>query len=125
LLAPVPSLSLQTRNTICQTVTEIVQLHEELLGELYKAIPNAEYTSDETLPAYELPRPKHMRWHSADVVSIRMPRVKLARKLRLSLDLNTPKPQRSDTLVADTKTAASVAKIFNKLVRRFSFFSLL
>lgn len=114
LLSSVPSLSSQTRAAIQQNVTQILQLHEDLLGELHKTVPHAEYTQSANQESYPITKAKHIRFHSADIIPGRLLEAKTSRKSRHSLEIGRPTDHRPIGLVADTKTAGNVAKIFNK-----------
>jgi hypothetical protein len=116
LLSSVPSLSSQTRAAVQQNVTQILQLHEDLLGELHKTVPHAEYTQSAGQESYSITKAKHIRFHSADITPGRLLEAKMSRKSRHSLEIGRPKDHRPIGLVADTKTAGNVARIFNKYV---------
>ncbi|KAL8403654.1 hypothetical protein RB594_008780 [Gaeumannomyces avenae] len=51
ILASLPTQVPGLRSSINQNMTEIVELHEELLGELHRAVPHSEYTQAESPPA--------------------------------------------------------------------------
>ncbi|OCL09815.1 hypothetical protein AOQ84DRAFT_375486 [Glonium stellatum] len=119
LLSSVPSLSSQTQAAIQQNVTQILQLHEDLLGELHKTVPHAEYTQTAGQESYPITKAKHIRFHSADIIPGRLLEAKTSRKLRHSLEIGRPTNHRPIGLVADTRTAGNVAKIFNKYMKRF------
>lgn len=87
-----------------------MQLHEELLGELHRAVPCSEYTAQQDAPAAVQPGPanaparEHRRWKSLDAV-----------------------PEGKDGVLwlhdvagvaAEPQTAAEVARIFLKRVGR-------
>lgn len=116
LLGSASTLSLQAQKSIHQNLAEIVQLHEDILGELYKVVPNAEYTQNSTIHLPVVSRPKHLRWHSVDIAPSRAPIAKLTRKLRLSLDLDRPAEECPVGVSAGSKTAADVARVFSKFV---------
>lgn len=117
LLASPAAFPSQIRKSVNQTLTQVVQLHEDLLGELYKVIPHAEYTQDDsTSTCSVVQHRKHFRWHSADVTLPRNDLSKSERKLRHSFEIGRVKEQKSTALTADTKTAAGVARVFNQLV---------
>ncbi|KUJ22716.1 Dbl homology domain-containing protein [Mollisia scopiformis] len=108
LLASIPSLSPNIRASIKRNLNDIVELHEELLGELHKAVPHSEYTQstggESALPPVSKPR-HHHRWRSLDAV---------------------PDPatgaswlQKIPGMTAEPKIAAEVAKIFGKKMNRF------
>ncbi|KAL8377801.1 hypothetical protein RB595_008470 [Gaeumannomyces hyphopodioides] len=48
ILASLPTQVPGLRSSINQNMTEIVELHEELLGELHRAVPHSEYTQAES-----------------------------------------------------------------------------
>ena len=91
------------RSSINRNLTEIVELHEELLGDLHRAVPNSEYTQME-LPA-ALTRSAtqgHRRMRSLDAVP--------ENRDGMSWLGNVP------GIVADPQDAAEVAKVFGKKV---------
>ncbi|KAH6689120.1 RSP protein [Plectosphaerella plurivora] len=71
ILASLPALSRGLRSSINHNLAEIVELHEDILGDLHRIVPDSEYSqSDASFP----PRPLtaaahgHRRWRSLDVV---------------------------------------------------------
>lgn len=77
-------------------MTEIVELHEELLGELHRAVPHSEFTQAEAPPAARNslgPVPEH---NNGD-----------------------PWLQETPEMMAESQVAAEVAKIFIAKVRNF------
>ena len=68
-MASIPTLSLSLRASINRNLNEIVELHDELLGDLHRAVPHSEYTQllcvDQTLSRRTHP---HYRWRSLDSV---------------------------------------------------------
>ncbi|CCU76289.1 hypothetical protein BGHDH14_bgh03224 [Blumeria hordei DH14] len=69
LLASMPRLSSNFRASINRNLNEILELHEEILGELHRVVPHSEYTQT------SLPRSPtrvspggHQRWRSIDAV---------------------------------------------------------
>ncbi|KAK3984694.1 hypothetical protein QBC44DRAFT_345861 [Cladorrhinum sp. PSN332] len=108
ILASLPTLPSGLRASINQNLTDIVELHEEMLGELHRAVPHSEYTqldfSVQTSPVSPGIR-GHQRWRSLDAV-----------------------PEDKDGLLwlrdvpgmlSEPQTAAEVAKIFTKKMNRF------
>jgi hypothetical protein len=69
LMASIPTLSLSLRASITRNLNEIVELHDELLGNLHRAVPYSEYSQvyykDQTIPR---PHHSHYRWRSLDSV---------------------------------------------------------
>jgi hypothetical protein len=110
LLSSMPTLSESMRNSITQNLNDIVALHDELLGELHKAVPSSEYTHTEELlrklPPVAL---NHRRWHSFDAVAENTGKFKNLTKLQGP--------------TADASVAAEVANVFGRKVGSVSIFS--
>lgn len=81
-----------------------MELHDEILGELHRVVPNSEYTQLEVPRQFIKPtkRPHH-RWRSLDSVHEDIE--------------HTPWLERIPGMVADPQVAEEVAKIFGKRVR--------
>lgn len=97
---------MRLRSSINRNLTEIVELHEEILGDLHRVIPHSEYTQlDISLPFAKptIPGNGHRRWRSHDGVSESSNGVAWLH--------NVP------GMVSDPQVAAEVAKIFGKKVR--------
>ena len=69
LMASIPTLSLSLRASINRNLNEIIELHDELLGDLHRAVPHSEYTQlsgdDQALGQRAH---GHHRWRSLDSV---------------------------------------------------------
>jgi hypothetical protein len=113
-----PTLTAQRRKSIQKSVTEIVQLHEELLAELHKAVPNAEQKEDTEMPLRHARRPKHTRWRSAESAPSPSKRnlTTLGRRLRHSIDAGRPVNLSQAGLIVNTNTVMNVARVFTKFV---------
>ncbi|KAI1804093.1 Dbl homology domain-containing protein [Daldinia bambusicola] len=108
ILASIPSPHMGLRSSINRNLTDIVELHEEILGELHRVVPNSEYTQPERISV--APKPpsskSHNRWHSLD---------------------STPEEdggtsswlQSMPSVVAEPTIAAEVAHVFGKRMNRF------
>ncbi|KAI1481688.1 Dbl homology domain-containing protein [Daldinia eschscholtzii] len=108
ILASLPSPHIGLRSSINRNLTDIVELHEEILGELHRVVPNSEYTQPERIPV--TPKPpsskSHSRWHSLD---------------------STPEEdggtsswlQSMPSVIAEPTIAAEVAHVFGKRMNRF------
>lgn len=90
-------------------MTEIVKLHEELLGELHRAVPHSEYTQvniSPTLTPFANPNclhaHSHRRWSSLGAVP--------EQNMKARWLLKAP------GMLADPQVAAEVAKVFAKKV---------
>lgn len=68
LLASVQSVTQRTRTSIQRNMLEILQLHEDLLGELHRVIPNSEYSEDICAKAGPASN-GHVQWQGLDGVS--------------------------------------------------------
>lgn len=68
-MASMPSLSPNFRASINVNLNDIVELHEEILGELHRVVPHSEYSqagsADRTLSTRAN---GHNRWRSLDAV---------------------------------------------------------
>ena len=103
LLASILTLSSNLRSSINRNLVEIVQLHEELLGELHKVVPHSEYASVDIVESKQSMSTKcHTRWRSLDAVP---------EKLEQTAWL-----QQIPGMTAEPQIAADVAKAFAKRV---------
>ncbi|KAI2629829.1 Dbl homology domain-containing protein [Hypoxylon sp. NC1633] len=108
ILASLPSAHMGLRSSINRNLTDIVELHEEILGELHRVVPNSEYTQPERIPVTPNPPPstkKHHRWRSLDSV----PEDKG----------ETSWLQHIPSVIAEPGVAAEVAHVFGKRMNRF------
>ncbi|KUI66612.1 Phosphatidylinositol 3,4,5-trisphosphate-dependent Rac exchanger 1 protein [Cytospora mali] len=105
ILVSLPTLPSGLRSSINRNLADIVELHEELLGDLHRAVPDSEYTQLEPPPRSKHHLHNHRRIRSLDVV-----------------------PEDNDGtswldtvpgMVAEPNTAADVAKVFTKKMNRF------
>ena len=106
-MASIPTLSLSLRASINRNLNEIVELHDELLGNLHRAVPHSEYTQlfpgDQKLPQAAR---SHHRWRSLDAVPE-----------HTTGDLWL---QKIPGMTAEPKVAASVARVFGQKVNPFN-----
>ncbi|KAH8130333.1 hypothetical protein FP744_10008965 [Trichoderma asperellum] len=109
ILAALPSICVGLRSSINQNLTEIVKLHEELLGELHRAVPHSEYTQvniSPTLTPFANPNclhtHSHRRWSSLGAVP--------EQNMKARWLLKAP------GMLADPQVAAEVAKVFAKKI---------
>lgn len=56
------------RSSINRNLADIVELHEDILGELHHAVPNSEYTQPELGSSDMRAAAGHQRWRSLDAV---------------------------------------------------------
>lgn len=109
------ALTTHAKALVRENLTALLQLHEDILGDLYAIIPHAEYnhTHARETPAYH---PKgHIRWHSADSGIAKVRDTKLIRRLRHSVDLARPQRVPIGT-TASAKTVSDVARAFDNYV---------
>lgn len=116
ILTALPALSGQTKTSIQHNISQILQLHEELLAELHQTVPQADFTKSAHHESYPVTKAKHIRFHSADIIPGRLAEHKATRRLRHSLEIGRSPDRRPRGLVTDTETVGNVAKIFNKHV---------
>ncbi|KAI1208898.1 Dbl homology domain-containing protein [Annulohypoxylon truncatum] len=107
ILASLPSPQWGLRASINRNLTDIVELHEEILGELHRVVPNSEYTQPERIPVAPNPSAakKHHRWRSLDSVPEDRG--------------ETSWLQHIPSVIAEPSIAAKVAHIFGKRMNRF------
>lgn len=108
ILASLPTLPAGLRSSINRNLTDIVELHEEMLGDLHRAVPDSEYTQPDIslqLPPPSLPTRGHQRWRSLNAVPEDKDGISWLRKV--------------PGVLAEPQTAAEVAKVFSKKMNRF------
>jgi hypothetical protein len=116
ILASMPTLPAGLRTSINHNLTEIVQLHEEILGELHRVIPDSEYTQPQIEAPMLLPPTtgSTQRGHSTCIDGHRRWK---------SLDGGPERPKGVQWLhdvpgiLSEPQIAADVSKIFGKKVR--------
>ncbi|KAI0553773.1 Dbl homology domain-containing protein [Xylaria curta] len=107
LLASLPTHHHGLRSSINQNLTDIIELHEEILGELHHIVPDSEYIQPECIAVKpnSLSNQQHHRWHSLDSV----PEDRGGRSWLHSVP----------SVVAEPSIAAGVAQIFGNKMNRF------
>ncbi|RKF60055.1 putative dbl homology [Golovinomyces cichoracearum] len=104
LLASMPSLSSNLRVSITRNLNEILELHEELLGDLHSVVPYSEYTQTNSAKSSDQKSSRHQRWHSLDAVP--------------ENSTGVPWLQEIPGMTAEPKVAAEVAEAFGKKMNR-------
>ncbi|KFY50220.1 hypothetical protein V496_09523 [Pseudogymnoascus sp. VKM F-4515 (FW-2607)] len=104
LLASVPMLP-SLRASISRNLSEIVELHDELLGDLHRVVPHSEYTQPDYIHNLASEKKGHHRWSSLGAVP------------ENSGDLSWV--QKIPGMTAEAQIAADVAKVFGKRMHRF------
>lgn len=109
MLAALPTSPAGLRSTVNRNLTDLIELHEEVLGELHRAVPDSEYTQLDlpTPPATTMKQSNasiqgHRRWRSLDVVPEGRDEVSWLRDV--------------PGMVAEPQAAAEVARVFLKRV---------
>ncbi|KAM0563910.1 hypothetical protein ACHAPJ_000118 [Fusarium lateritium] len=108
MLAALPTLPERLRSSINHNLDQILQLHEEILGELHRVVPDSEYTqADHPVVISKVANRKngHHRWSSLDVLP----------EYQTSLQWLENEPG----MTAEPQVAAEVAKIFSKKMYQF------
>jgi hypothetical protein len=98
-----------------RNLDQILEIHEEMLGNLHKVVPHAEYNQGHAGDFSKSVRPRHIRFHSLDVLQTRREDAS-CRKQRYSLDNCQIADRAPVGLLADPQTAARVAAVFNQFV---------
>ena len=104
ILASLPSAQTNLRSSINRNLTEIIDLHEGILGDLHRVVSGSKYTRQELdkpkNPVAE--KPRHQRWRSLDAVP--------------ENQNGAPWLQGIPTVASDPLVAAEVAKVFARKV---------
>ncbi|UQC80492.1 RhoGEF domain-containing protein [Colletotrichum lupini] len=107
ILASLPTLPPGLRSSINRNLTDIVELHEELLGELHRAVPDSEYTQME-IPS--LPRKPPSRGHQ---------RMRSLDSVPEDDDRAISWLQEVPGMISEAQVAGDVAKVFSRKMNRF------
>ncbi|KAK1600103.1 RhoGEF domain-containing protein [Colletotrichum navitas] len=107
ILASLPTLPMGLRSSINRNLTDIVELHEELLGELHRVVPDSEYTQIEVPPLLSKTASRgHRRLRSLDSVPEDNGRA-------ISWLQEVP------GMISEAQIAGDVAKVFSRKMNRF------
>ncbi|KAL1878771.1 hypothetical protein Daus18300_002047 [Diaporthe australafricana] len=102
ILVSLPTMPSGLRSSINRNLADIIELHEELLGELHRAVPHSEYTQVNPRPRSKHHAHGHHRIRSLDVV--------------LEDDGSMSWLETVPGMVAEPNVVADVAQIFTKKV---------
>ncbi|KAF4850999.1 Phosphatidylinositol 3,4,5-trisphosphate-dependent Rac exchanger 1 protein [Colletotrichum siamense] len=106
ILASLPTLPMGLRSSINRNLTDIVELHEELLGELHRVVPDSEYSqADVPATTSKVPTRGHQRLRSLDSVP--------------EDDRAISWLQDVPGMMSEAQTAGAVAKVFSRKMNRF------
>lgn len=103
ILVSLPTMPSGLRSSINRNLADIIELHEELLGELHRVVPHSEYTQISLRPQSKTRIHGHNRIRSLDVVP----------EDNASMSWLETVPG----MVAEPSVVADVAQVFNKKVR--------
>lgn len=104
LLASIPTIQASVRSSINRNLTEIIELHEELLGDLHHVVPHSEYSqADYKGPLQGSAGKFHQRWKSLDAAPVTTKSLAWIYKV--------------PGMTAEPHVAAAVAKVFGRKVR--------
>ncbi|THZ16224.1 hypothetical protein D6C91_06450 [Aureobasidium pullulans] len=114
-----PFPSVQVRASARSNITNMLQLHTELLEDLHRVVPFSEH--DQTITDDSTPKrkPLHVRWHSEDSIPVRRPPLGTSHtgwSNRYSLDSHRAPSQEPLPLTCTPATAADIGRIFAKNV---------
>ncbi|KAK6003152.1 hypothetical protein QM012_000997 [Aureobasidium pullulans] len=120
-----PFSGTQTRAPARSNITNMLQLHTELLEDLHRVIPFSEH--DQGISETPMPKRKshHVRWHSEDSLPVRRPHLATSHtgwSDRYSLDSHGSPGREPQSLTCTPITAADVGRIFAKNIKRFALY---
>ncbi|CEJ81667.1 hypothetical protein VHEMI01785 [[Torrubiella] hemipterigena] len=114
LFSSVPALSDSFRAAISHNLSQMIELHDEILGELHRAVPNSQYSATETHPPK--PSPIHSQSHPHSLVTHR-------RCVSLDAVVDNVQIDRSDQnhqgMAVEPQVVGEVARIFGRKIKRF------
>lgn len=119
LLASIPTISAQTRNSIQRNVTEMLHLHEQIVDELHRAslLAASREWKQITSPLGRGAR-RHRKWQSLDARSFQ-PSAPISSRIEMSRDNMNVRSRGSSTLRADPIAAADFARVYRHHMARF------
>ncbi|KAI4722642.1 hypothetical protein E4T48_01118 [Aureobasidium sp. EXF-10727] len=115
----------QTRASARSNITNMLQLHTEILEDLHHVIPFSEHDQAMTETSTPKRKPYHVRWHSEDSIPVRRPPLGIGHSgwsNRYSLDSHRSPSQEPLSLTCTPTTAADVGRIFAKNIKRFALY---
>lgn len=117
MLVSATNISQRTRMEIHRNITEILALHEELLGHVQQAFSDSEIRSDETdVKLTRRPTSRHGRWRSHDETHSTLP-VTATPAGRRSIEISWLRRPKKAILISDPREVADVARVFDRMVR--------
>lgn len=105
-------------------ITQILQLHDEIIGSLHQVVPFSEYDQTSAREARTAAStPRHIRWYSAESTPLRTPKTHTIRQHRRSLNISRSSAEHEPfTLSCSPQIAAEIAKIFLRVMQRFNIY---
>lgn len=116
-----------TRTSARSNLADMIQLHDEILGQLHSIVPFSDYDSRAAVETAAAFRPSHARRISDDGTSPRKPHHLFSHtgwSKRRSLDIKTTLDTEPVILSCSTTTVSEVAKLFARNVCRYTSCSL-
>ncbi|KAH0542149.1 hypothetical protein FGG08_003449 [Glutinoglossum americanum] len=110
---------LSTEESYIADLKILINLHEELFCELYQVISGSSRNHMRPEGASGAQSRGHLRWRSLDVLPEAGGELRNIRKARRSADYGRPVNKHSVTPTAEPKVAADVARVFDKMMKRF------
>lgn len=117
MLVSATNISQRTRMEIHRNITEILALHEELVGHIRQAFSDPEIRSDETdVKLTRRPTSRHGRWRSHDETHSTLP-VTATPARRRSIEISWLRRPKKAILISDPREVADVARVFDRMVK--------
>ncbi|KIW08936.1 uncharacterized protein PV09_00852 [Verruconis gallopava] len=119
LLASAPPVSLRRKEMIQKSLSQIIQLHEDLLGELQRVVPSRAESTQRLTLQHQTDESRHTRWHSFDNGQKSGQIPEFRHRFQRSVDLSRSPSPIARSMVMTTNTVHDVAKVFDRFARRF------
>ncbi|KAI9806399.1 MAG: hypothetical protein M1833_003586 [Piccolia ochrophora] len=116
LLASMPSLTPQTRSGIQRNIAELLQLHQHLLEQLHRVVPQSDHDSHKYCPRPSPENRPQGQWSTLDHVS---EEVEPGGGRYIEKRLTNPAQAVFCSPTAEPSVAANAARIFDGLMKRF------
>lgn len=120
LLASIPTISAQTRNSVQRNVTEMLHLHEQIIDELYRVALRAATREWKHVASPLRPSTtRHRKWQSIDATSFQASTPRLSGR-PMSPEVVTHRSRGMSIHTAQPAEVADVARVFRRHMARFS-----
>ncbi len=119
LLASIPTISIQTRNSIQRNVTDMLHVHEQIVDELHRVTLRATLRDwNQVASPFRPSTRRHRKWQSLDATSFHASTSK-PNNTGISPDVVKVRSRGCSTYAADPAEVADVARVFRKHMARF------